>query len=327
MEGIHTPQDNRRAPPPVICLGAAVMDLLIQPLESLPAPGQSARVETISLGIGGCAANTAVGLAHLGVPVGLWARVGRDLLGDLLKQQLLEAGVVPSLFLQDPALPTKTVALLVGPEGDRRLLRGPGPSNALTLADLQAVNFAELDWLHIGGLYSLRGLIGPDLGRLLAQARAAGVVTSLDTVWTHFDDWETLLPLLPHLDYVLPSLAEAQQIAGVESPEAILAFLAQQGARTVVLKLGDQGSVLGDRGQTIWVPACPVARVLDTTGAGDAFCAGFIAARWLGLAVEQAVHWGNACGALTVQVSGATGGISSRSQVEALVNGLSWSEQ
>ncbi|MBD2102149.1 carbohydrate kinase family protein [Leptolyngbya sp. FACHB-261] len=295
------------------------MDILIRPLPQLPLPGSSTAVETISLVVGGCAANTAIALAQLDLPVGIWARVGQDALGDLLKQQLLSAGVTADLFIQDPTLATKAVALLVGPDGDRRLLRGPGLSNALSPLDLANLNLQGLGWLHIGGLYSLRRLLGAELASLLVQAQDAGVITSLDTVWTHDNNWQALLPLLPHLNYVMPSLAEAQQISGAEDPETILAFLLERGAKTVILKLGEAGSMLGTGNQRLKIPAYPVTAVVDTTGAGDAFCAGFIAARSFGLDLEQAMNWGNACGALTVQVSGANSGFTGRAQIEALV--------
>ncbi len=299
----------------IICTGGAVVDVLVRPLDQIPKPGHSTTAEQISLQIGGCGVNTAVLLARLGLNVSFWARLGADGLGRFLKSQLEEENVRPEIFIMDPSIPTKATLLVINSKGDRSLIRVPEGGNALSLKDLDQIDLTGVRHLHIGGCYSLRNLLGENLAALLRYAKEMSVSTSLDTVWTHDENWEAIFPALPFIDYFLPSLSEAQQITGLMQPREIAQSFTKAGAKTVVIKLGAQGTFVRWQGTEGLVPAFPVGQVIDTTGAGDAFCAGFLAGLMAGYGVPRAVEWGNAAGAITVTGLGATGALRSRAQL------------
>lgn len=299
----------------VICTGGAVVDILVRSLDQLPPAGQAVTVDQIALQIGGCGINTAVLLARLGLKVSFWGRLGADTLGRFLKSQLEEEMVHPEVFILDPTIPTKSAVVVVNTKGERSLIRSTDGGNALSLKDLDHIDLRGVRHLHIGGCYSLRNLMGENLAALLCYAREMGVTTSLDTVWTQDSNWQSIYPALRYVDYFLPSLEEARRITGEDKPRNMAQTLVAAGAKTVVIKLGGAGSYVHWQGSEGIVPAFPVGQVVDTTGAGDAFCAGFVSGILSGYGVPRAVEWGNAAGAITVTALGATGALRSRAQL------------
>jgi sugar/nucleoside kinase (ribokinase family) len=159
-------------------------------------------------------------------------------------------------------------------------------------------------------------LDGPRMAKVLKAAQARGLTTSLDTAWDLKGKWlKTLKPCLPFLDYFMPSEREVKMLLGhVQTAKAARAFQ-KMGAKNVVLKLGEKGSYLLSRsGAEIKVPAFK-AKVVDTTGAGDAFCAGFLKGLSLGLDDRGCLRLGNAAGARAVEALGATAGVKSFQQL------------
>ncbi|MBC8121206.1 MAG: carbohydrate kinase family protein [Gemmatimonadaceae bacterium] len=304
-------------PVSVACTGAAVVDVLVRAPRTLPAPGESKIVDAISLAPGGCGINTAIGLARLGVDVSFWARLGADGAGDFLRNQLEGHRVRLDNWQQSPERTTKSAVVLVSESGERAFLRTSGGGNALSLDDFEHAEWSGIRHLHVGGCYSLRRLLDVDLAQALRLARAYGVTTSVDTVWSHDDNWDTLLPALPWVDHLLPSLAEARRLTGEQDPEAICAWLHGRGVTTVVVKLGARGAFFSTTQDRAASPAfaVPGGRVVDTTGAGDAFCAGYIAALQVGRPLPEAVRWANAWAAIAVSALGATTALHDREQL------------
>ena len=151
---------------------------------------------------------------------------------------------------------------------------------------------------------------------ILKQAKKKGLTTSLDTAWDLKGRWmKALKPCLPYLDYFMPSEREVKMLLGYTNPvKAAKAFL-KLGTGAVVLKLGEKGSYfLNHKGLEIRVPAYRT-KVVDTTGAGDCFCAGFIKGLSLGWDLKKSLQLGNAAGASAVEALGATAGIHSFAQV------------
>lgn len=298
----------------VLCTGAAVVDVLVDAPDSLPKPGTSKTVGQILLSVGGCGANTAIGLAKLGIAVSFWGRFGADGAGDFLRNQLSAAGVKLQYWEQVKTVLTKTTVVLRSPCGDRSFLRTTGGGNGIDRQDGQCLDWRDIAHLHIGGCYSLRSLLAEDLAAVLARAKSFGVVTSVDTVWSSEGIWSSVLPALPWIDHFLPSLTEAQMLSEEQEPAKICDWLQARGAGTIAVKLGDQGTFLAQGNLRTSIPAFP-AEVIDTTGAGDAFCAGYIAGLRTGKSVTEAVRWGNAWGAVAIGAVGATAALHSRDQL------------
>jgi sugar/nucleoside kinase (ribokinase family) len=161
------------------------------------------------------------------------------------------------------------------------------------------------------------GLDGEPTARLLERAKARGTMTSLDTVWDATGRWERLLPSLPFVDLFVPSLGEAEAISGEREPEAAASWLREHGAGTVAVKLGAEGCFVGGEGFESFV-AAPKVEVVDGTGAGDAFAAGFLYGSLAGWPLERTASFANAAGALATTAVGAVEGIAGLQETLAL---------
>ena len=236
------------------------------------------RIETAS---GGSGANAAAWLAASGVEAHLVARVGDDIFGESLEGELQRAGVTPHLA-RDPSLPTGKVFVLVDGAGERTMITDRGAGESLGPEDLPTDLFAR-GHLHLSG-YTLSGGTRTEAAReALRLARLAGMTVSVDP---------SSVPLLEEIgperflestggaDLLFPNLEEGALLAGTRDADLMAEGLVSH-YPGVVLKLGARGALYaGADGELARVPAAS-GPVTDTTGAGDALCAGFLAA-WLG---------------------------------------------
>lgn len=294
----------------VLCLGIMVADVVGKPLRAVPDPGRLVLVEEMSLHTGGCAVNAATALARLGVPVEVVGKVGQDPFGDFVINALEERGVGIRGVKRDEGAGTSATMVMVGADGERRFVHYIGANARLTLEDIDISLLEEVDILLVAGSLVMPGIDGQPTAELLKIAKNKGVKTFLDVVWDDTDAWmDTLGPCLPHIDYFVPSLPEAQQLTGEMDPQAAGEALLTRGVGTVGLKMGDQGClVLSSEAEPIRLPAFMVD-VVDATGAGDAFSAGFVAGIWQGWHLERTGKFANAVGALCVMGLGAAGGV------------------
>jgi len=300
---------------PIICLGILVADIVGRPLRVVPEPGRLVLVDEMSLHTGGCAINTATALARLGLPVEVIGKIGTDPFGDFLLNALAERGIETRGITRDQLVGTSATMVMVAPDGERRFVHYIGANAHLKIDDIDLSMVEAGSILHIAGSLVMPGIDGQPTAELLRHARAAGVTTFLDTVWDDTGRWmDILAPCLPHVDYFVPSLPEGQALTGLEDPTEIAHALLERGVKTVGLKMGVEGClVMSGDGQAIRLPAFQVD-VVDATGAGDAFAAGFIAGVWQGWPIEETARFATAVGALCVTGLGASGGLRSLSE-------------
>jgi sugar/nucleoside kinase (ribokinase family) len=300
---------------PIICIGILVADIIGRPLRAVPDPGKLVLVDEMSLHTGGCASNTATALARLGLPVEVIGKVGTDSFGDFVLNALTERRIGTQGIMRDKGVGTSATMVMVAPDGERRFVHYLGANARLTLDDIDLSMVEAGSILHIGGSLVMPGIDGQPTAELLRHAREAGVTTFLDTVWDDTGRWmDTLAPCLPYIDYFVPSLPEAQALTGLDDPTEVARTLLERGVRTVGLKMGVDGClVMSGESQVIRLPAFQVD-VVDATGAGDAFAAGFIAGVWQGWPLEKTARFANAVGALSVTGLGASGGVRSLSE-------------
>ena len=290
----------------VVCLGILVADVIARPVDELP-HGAVSLMDEISLHGGGCALNTATGLARFGLSVLVVGKVGEDTFGNFVVGLLDERGLDTRGVLRDPAVPTSATVVLVDRAGERSFLHLPGANGALGAEELAPEIFAGRA-LHVAGALVMPALDGAPTAGLLAEAQRRGVHTSLDTVYDATGHWERLQPCLPHLDLLMAGLAEAQGISGEHEPANAAAWFRDRGVGEVALKLGPDGCYVAGAEFEGDIPAFPVY-VVDGTGAGDAFAAGVIYGRLAGWPLGDAARLANAAGALATTVVGATEGL------------------
>jgi len=283
-----------------VAVGDLNIDLILG-VASLPEFGREVLAHSLSQHAGGVAANFATYCVRLGLSVALVARVGRDGYGDFLIDHMRQVGVCTDYIIRDDTLATGLTVSLSGPD-DRAFVTHLGTIDSLTGADVPDALLAQSRLVHVGSYY-MQSKLQPDLPDLLRRARAAGVLTSLDTGYDPYERWTTGLPeVLPHLDLFLPNEVEATAITGQSDALTAGRQLAAQGP-AVALKLGGNGSWLLHQSEEL--PAKPFAvTVVDTTCCGDSFDAGFVAAWLKDKTPQERLLWGNACGALVASGPG-----------------------
>ena len=304
-----------------ICLGILVADVIGRPISGVPAPGALQLVESISPHIGGCAANTGIGLQRLGIETAVAGAIGHDAFGAFARATLESEGVDTRGLVEKEA-PTSATMVLVAPDGERAFLHCVGANAAFVAADFDARTLRETDLLHIAGHGLMPAFDGAPCAEILRAARQNGVRTSLDTAGAPDEIWrENLRQCLPHLDYFVPSLHEVRELFPDSStPETLAARLIDAGVETVALKMGERGSyALNRRGQSARAPIA-ATQVVDATGAGDAFAAGFLAASLRDLPLQRCLEIGNAYGAMCVSAIGTIAGLGTWTQTLKLVN-------
>lgn len=297
-----------------------VADVLGKPLKSIPEPGRLVLVEEMSLHTGGCAVNAATALARLGVPVEIVGKVGSDPFGEFLLSELKKRGIGVEGVSKDKTAGTSATMVMVDPDGERRFVHYIGANAMLTIEDIDEDLITGKSILHIAGSLVLPGIDGEPTSELLQFAREKGLITFLDTVWDDTGRWNELMrPCLPFIDYFVPSLPEAQEITQLDDPIEVARSLINDGVGTVGLKMGPDGClVMSADGVIIRYPAYTV-EVVDATGAGDAYAAGFIAGIWKGWQLEETALFANAVGAMCVTGLGASGGVSSMKDTQEFI--------
>ena len=249
---------------------------------------------------GGAAANLAVWLARAGAPVHLIGRVGDDPAGHAVAEELDAAGVAGAPQV-DAELPTGTCVVLVEPGGERSMLPDAGANAALAAVPLPP----GARHLHVAGYALLHPGSRPAARALLAAARAAGVPVSVDpSSAAPLARTPAFLSWVAGADLLLPNRAEAAVLAGTDDAEAAGRALTAH-AREVVVTLGAEGALWTDGAAVVRVPAVAAGAAADTTGAGDAFAAGLLAARLAGADPRKALAAGCALAAEAVARSGA----------------------
>jgi len=294
-----------------IIFGNVTLDIVCYPVNDVPRH-ESISFDDVTVSPGGCGSNTAIGLATLGIPTGIVARTGYDDSADLLFRYWQRIGVDTRFVQRTPENATGTSVGLIDDDFQPRFIHTSGANRGLSAAviDPQALVKAGAKFFHIAGFFVLPNLF-EDVAEKLAEMRALGIVTSLDVVFnTRMDNpqlRDALWKALPHLDYFLANDHEAFRLTGKTNPLQAAAILKERGARNVIVKLGAEGCYAISNKFTGVVPALKV-EVVDTTGAGDAFAAGFIAALVRGMDLKSSCEAGNQAGARIVQKLGAIAG-------------------
>lgn len=289
----------------VVTMGVHVLDVLVRPVEAIPEGQGATLVEDIRMTAAGTAAGTALTLAKLGARVRTAGAIGTDPTGDLLVQLLDKAGIDTGLLVRRIDTSTSASVLPIRPNGDRPSLHLLGANITYGLDDVPWDAVAEATHLHLGG----PELIGAEVAaRILAHAKEHDVVTSVDLLAPgELGTFDQIEPLLPYVDYLLPN---DDQVLGFSGEADLLTGakkLVAAGAGLVAVTRGGEGALLVTAEGTETVPAFEID-VVDTTGCGDAFSAGFLRGISLDRTPREAAILGSAAAALVAQGLGSDHG-------------------
>ncbi len=294
----------------VLVIGDANVDLEIR-LPTDDSPGVHGHPEPRLFG-GGSAANTAAAVARLGVPCRFVGTVGDDSFGRLAVHSLEEVGVDTSAVTTTRNEPTVTVIVVVPADGDRLIYVWPPSGGAHgSLSSNAAIRALEgAEWLHVSGICLRLSPAREAILGVMTAARARGIPVSFD-LNLRLENWgwdegirDVVDQAVGSCDVLLGAGAdEIGALAGIDDPVEAARSLAADG-RVVVARLGADGAVASTGEILVSEPGFDV-EVVDTGGAGDAFNAGFIAARLRGADLAETLRWGNAVAALAITAPGA----------------------
>jgi len=289
----------------VIAMGVHVLDVLVRPVEQIPEGQGGQLVEQIKVTPAGSAGGAAVVLAKLGAAVRSAGAIGRDAAGDMLLALLERDGVDTSLLVRRDDVQTSASVLPIRPNGDRPAFHVVGANGSYGPDDAPWEAIAEADQLHLGGPEFMGGEAA---ARILTAAREAGALTSADVLAPGDPgllDW--IGAALPRLDYLLPNEEQVLGFTGEDDLAAGCRALVQRGVGCVAATRGAEDVLIVDADSVQAVPAFEVD-VVDTTGCGDAFSAGFLRGLELGRERREAALLGCAAAALVAQGLGSDHG-------------------
>jgi len=265
----------------------------------------------LEIHLGGLAAVTATVFAQLGGKSALIGKLGADGFGDYIVGALSHAGVDTVHVRREKSEHTSATIVLVTSQGERTFLHHLGTNGTTVPGDIDMALAKQAKAFHWGGPGVTPGLTGEGMGKVFQELRETGVMTSMDTCFDGSGTWFPLIEgALPHLDVVMSSLHEARYYTGKQEPRDIVRFFRSFGARYVMLKLGGDGMIVEDARESHHFQAHKV-NVVDTTGAGDASCAGFLYGLVNGWGLYRSGQLANAVGGLTVQHMGGAEAIAS----------------
>jgi len=292
----------------ILCIGIAVMDILARPVSDKGGWQEKQRISDISIQPGGDALNQAMRLADLGEDVGIACVVGDDETGGMLIDAMKSRGVDTSLVCRDGREATSTSVILIGAEGERHIFSA-GHAHALIDAGHIPAHLPEgCRAVSLGSLFSMPLLEKDGLLEALRTYRREGALVFADLASDKLHaGLAGVRDFLPEIDYFLPSLYDATAQTGCETAEEAARLYRELGVGCAVIKCGAKGAYYLSREEAGWAEALPVSPV-DTTGAGDAMSAFFIARILAGDRPGEAA--GRACRAAsrTTLYLGASGG-------------------
>ena len=301
-----------------IAMGVHVLDVLVRPVEAIPEGQGGQLVDEIKITAAGSAGGTAITLAKLGAEVRSAGAIGADAPGDMLLRLLERDGVDTSLFVRRDELQTSASVLPIRPNGDRPAFHVIGANQAYGADDVPLDQIARATHVHVGGPEFMGGEAA---ARILAHARESEVVTSADLLAPGDPGLlEWIAPALSHLDYLLPNDEQVLGLTGAGELVDGCRGLLERGVGCVAATRGADGVVIVDGTEVEAVPAFDVD-VVDTTGCGDAFSAGFLRGVALGRGNRQAAVLGCAAAALVAQGLGSDHGDFDLEAVDAFAAG------
>lgn len=278
-------------------IGNVVADVLIHPVTHLPRPGLAATVGSTRILPGGCAFHTASTARRLGLAVELFGALGPDATGDLVRAALAKRDL-DGPGIQRVRHDTTVTVVLAAADGERSFLVCQGASARFRVDAATRRRVERASHVHLAGWSLLPALMGARGAALLAHLRRRGITTSLDTAWKDGVDWRRDLdPLLPHLTALMPSIEEARAATGERSAAACARWFRARGVEHVLITQGPAGALLADAHGELAQPA-PRVNVVDTTGAGDSFAAGWLFGYLTGLGRAERLAFASASGAL-----------------------------
>ncbi|MEP7257066.1 MAG: carbohydrate kinase family protein [Flavitalea sp.] len=305
----------------IVCVGILCADILGKTVDQLPEKGKLNLINSISLQIGGCAANAAISLSKIGINTSIIGKIGDDSLGKFLLNTLQHENVEVCGMVIDKELTTSSSIVMISSDGERSIIHSMGANEYFEFNDIAPQYIRQKKILLIAGTFLMPHFDGKGTEKLLKLAKEHGVICCMDTAWDSTGQWlQKIEYALQYLDWFMPSYDEANELSQKTEPEEMADFFISKGVKNVIIKLNIEGCFVKPENKAGYiVPSYNIIKPVDASGAGDSFCAGFIAGLYQDWEIEKCARFANAAGAHCIMKVGTTSGIKSMTEILAFM--------
>lgn len=288
-------------------IGAAIVDVLVTPVEETVFQTGSYPADRIVMTHGGDALNEATVLRCLGGNVHLETLVGNDMAGETVMRRMERVGLSREGLHVVSGMDTSVNVVLVKPNGERFFLTNPHASQRqLQLEDITMPFPSDVEILCFASIFVFPKMKTPEMAAVFRQAKEQGITVCADmTKCKNQETTADIAPALQYVDYLFPNDAEAMMVTRTETVEEAAQDLLNAGVGTVIIKCGAKGCYVKNKELEFWAAPEQEVTCVDTTGAGDSFVGGFLHGMARDLPLEECVKQANRCGVRAVQKVGA----------------------
>lgn len=305
----------------VICLGAAIVDIPLQPVSRDIFDIESYPVDRIAMTVGGDAMNEATIISRLGHKTGIISCVGSDAAGNFILDSCAKDHIDYEGIRVDNNIDTSMNVGLVTADGERTFVTNRNGS--LWKTNIEHVDFNKMKQAKILSLASIFNnplLDGKTLVTIFKEAKKEGMTICADMIKPRLGETlDDIKEALSYVDYFFPNFDEACLMTGKSEVEDVAQVLFDCGVKNVIVKIGKRGCYIQNAEGTMIVPAAKGITAIDTIGAGDNFASGFISALLDGKDIRECGVYANCTAAVSVQHVGATTGVQNKQMVEDML--------
>ena len=305
----------------VICLGAAIVDIPLQPVSRDIFDIESYPVDRIAMTVGGDAMNEATIISRLGHKTGIISCVGDDAAGNFILGSCAKDHIDYEGIKMDPNIDTSMNVGLVTADGERTFVTNRNGS--LWKTSIEHVDFDKMKQAKILSLASIFNnplLDGKTLVKIFKEAKKADMIICADMIKPRLGETlDDIREALSYVDYFFPNFEEACLMTGETEEEKVADVLFGCGVKNVIMKIGKRGCYIRNADGAMIVPDAKGITAIDTIGAGDNFASGFITGLLDGKDLRECGIYANCTAAVSVQYVGATTGVQNRQMVEDML--------
>ena len=305
----------------VICLGASIVDIPLQPVSRDIFDIESYPVDRIAMTVGGDAMNEATIISRLGHKTGIISCVGDDAAGNFILGSCAKDHIDYEGIKMDPNIDTSMNVGLVTADGERTFVTNRNGS--LWKTSIEHVDFDKMKQAKILSLASIFNnplLDGKTLVKIFKEAKKADMIICADMIKPRLGETlDDIREALSYVDYFFPNFEEACLMTGETEEEKVADVLFGCGVKNVIMKIGKRGCYIRNADGAMIVPAAKGITAIDTIGAGDNFASGFITGLLDGKDLRECGIYANCTAAVSVQYVGATTGVQNRQMVEDML--------
>lgn len=276
--------------------GATNIDLLYQGFDRLAEVGEELYCREFSLQLGGGVPATLINLGRLGIETRIATELGKDIFSEFAKEKFIENNVKPFNLYNGNSIPVNITSAIILPEDRTFYSYGKGtvqPDDNALETFYNIAKGSKICLMQLGGFKEV-----------YEKLKNEGTILVLDTGWDDEMSFEKYHNYLEFADYYTPNRKEAMKITGENTPEKAARALGKYFNR-VVVKVDSDGCIGMDNGNTFFIPSVKKFKNVDSTGAGDAFLAGFIYGLFYDYSLKDCIEFGNITGGKSVTAAGA----------------------